>query len=56
MQIVKTHSTAVLDAKIVIDRTKFNIKFRSANFFANLGDTLIYNNFDLNVHLVAETI
>lgn len=56
LQIVKTHSTAVLDAKIVIDRTKFNIKFRSANFFANLGDTLIYNNFDLNVHLVAETI
>lgn len=56
LQIVKTDSTAVLDAKIVIDRTKFNIKFRSANFFANLGDTLIYNNFDLNVHLVAETI
>ncbi|WP_415327691.1 YceI family protein [Chryseobacterium sp. MMS23-Vi53] len=56
LQIVKTENTAILDAKIVIDRTKFNIKFRSANFFANLGDTLIYNNFDLNIHLVAETI
>lgn len=56
LQIVRTDNVAVLDTKIVIDRTKFNIKFRSANFFANLGDTLIYNNFDLNVHLVAETI
>jgi polyisoprenoid-binding protein YceI len=54
LQIVKTDNVAVLDAKIVIDRTKFNIKFRSSNFFANLGDTLIYNNFDLNVHLVAD--
>ena len=53
LQIVKTDNVAVLDTKIVIDRTKFNIKFRSSNFFANLGDTLIYNNFDLNVHLVA---
>jgi polyisoprenoid-binding protein YceI len=54
LQIVKTENAAVLEAKIVIDRTKFNIKFRSSNFFANLGDTLIYNNFDLNVHLVAD--
>ncbi|MDQ0594848.1 polyisoprenoid-binding protein YceI [Chryseobacterium ginsenosidimutans] len=54
LQIVKTDNVAVLDAKIVIDRTKFNIKFRSSNFFTNLGDTLIYNNFDLNVHLVAD--
>lgn len=56
LQIVKTDNAAVLDTKIVIDRTKFNIKFRSSNFFTNLGDTLIYNNFDLNVHLVAEAI
>ena len=56
LQIVKIDNVAVLDTKIVIDRTKFNIKFRSGNFFTNLGDTLIYNNFDLNVHLVAETI
>lgn len=56
LQIVTTNNTAVLDTKIVIDRTKFNIKFRSSNFFSNLGDTLIYNNFDLIVHLVAEAI
>lgn len=56
LQIVRTDNIAILDAKIVIDRTKFNIKFRSANFFTNLGETLIYNNFDLNIHLVAEAI
>lgn len=54
LQIVKTDDIAVLDAKIIIDRTKFNIIFRSSNFFANLGDTLIYNNFDLNIYLVAD--
>ncbi|MBC7867910.1 MAG: YceI family protein [Gloeobacteraceae cyanobacterium ES-bin-316] len=40
--------------KIVIDRTKYDIKFRSGNFFQNLGDTLIYNDFELNVNLTAE--
>ena len=38
---------------IVIDRTKYGIKFRSGNFFLNLGDTLIYNDFDLNVNITA---
>jgi polyisoprenoid-binding protein YceI len=54
LHIVKKDSTAVLDTQIIIDRTKFNIRFRSANFFTNLGDTLIYNNFELNIHLVAD--
>ncbi|MNK85527.1 hypothetical protein D3C87_1054110 [compost metagenome] len=40
--------------KIVIDRTKYDMKFRSGNFFQNLGDTLIYNDFDLNVDIAAE--
>ncbi|MBN9382725.1 MAG: YceI family protein [Chitinophagaceae bacterium] len=40
-------------AKITIDRTKYNIKFRSKSFFENLGDKFIYDNFDLVVSLVA---
>ncbi|WP_027381707.1 YceI family protein [Chryseobacterium daeguense] len=56
LQIVMTGNIAIIDSKIVVDRTKFDIKFRSGNFFTNLGDTLIYNNFDLNVHLVAQAI
>jgi polyisoprenoid-binding protein YceI len=39
-------------AKIIVDRTKFDIKFRSGNFFENLGDKTIEDNFELNVELV----
>src|SRR6187402_713810 len=39
--------------KILIDRTKYDMKFRSGNFFTNLGDTLIYNEFELNVNIIA---
>lgn len=40
--------------KITIDRTKYGMKYSSGNFFQNLGDTLIYNNFDLSTRLTAE--
>ena len=40
--------------KLVIDRTKYEMKFRSGNFFKDLGDTLIYNNFELNVSVTAK--
>lgn len=42
-----------LKTLLAVDRTKYNMKFRSENFFANLGDTLIYNLFDLNIQLQA---
>lgn len=40
-------------ARVIVDRTKYGMKFRSGNFFQNLGDTLIYNDFELNVTLTA---
>lgn len=40
-------------ANIPVDRTKYNIKFRSTNFFENLGDKAIDNDFRLDVNLVA---
>lgn len=43
-------------AKIVVDRTKFDIKFRSPNFFENLGDKAIYNDFELSLKLVANQV
>jgi polyisoprenoid-binding protein YceI len=39
--------------KMVIDRTKYGMKFRSGNFFKDLGDTLIYNDFELNIRITA---
>ncbi|SDS72479.1 Polyisoprenoid-binding protein YceI [Mucilaginibacter mallensis] len=40
--------------KLLIDRTKYEMKFRSGNFFKDLGDTLIYNDFELNVSVTAK--
>ena len=37
-----------------IDRTQFDIKFRSGNFFKNLGDTLIHDDFELYVDITAK--
>lgn len=42
--------------KLIIDRTKYGIKFRSGNFFKDLGDTLIYNDFELTVSLTAKAV
>ncbi len=36
---------------LVIDRTKYDIKYGSGSFFDNLGDKAIYDNFDLAVEL-----
>ena len=46
-----TNLTAV--AKIVVDRTKYDIKYGSGSFFDNLGDKAIDNDFILNLNLVA---
>lgn len=43
-------------ARIVIDRTKYEMKFRSGNFFKDLGDTLIYNDFELTVSITANAV
>ena len=43
----------IATAKISVDRTKFDIKIRSESFFENLGDRVIYNNFDLDITIFA---
>lgn len=40
--------------KITIDRSEFNVQFGSGSFFDNLGDQTIYDEFDLQVTLVAK--
>ncbi len=51
---VKTSGKKVTaDAKVTVDRTKYDIKFRSTNFFENLGDKAIMDDFILHVNLVA---
>lgn len=48
--------TLTATGKMIVDRTKYDIKFRSGNFFQNLGDTLIYNDFELNIFLTAKAV
>lgn len=40
-------------SKITVDRSKFNVKFGSKSFFAEIGDKVIYDEFVLDVTLVA---
>ena len=42
--------------RLVLDRTKYGMKFRSGNFFKDLGDTLIYNDFELEVVITAKSV
>lgn len=37
--------------KFEIDRTKYDIKYKSKNFFENLGDNIISDDFELSVNL-----
>ncbi|MFP4093507.1 MAG: YceI family protein [Cyclobacteriaceae bacterium] len=43
------------EAKIVVDRSKFDVRYGSNSFFDNLGDKAIYDDFDLEVSLIANT-
>lgn len=40
--------------KITVDRSEYNVRYGSGSFFDNLGDKTIYDEFDLNVTIVAK--
>ncbi|MBA9075493.1 MULTISPECIES: YceI family protein [Rufibacter] len=42
------------NAKVTVDRTKYDIKYGSGSFFDNLGDKAISNDFVLDINLVAK--
>lgn len=45
-------ATAVAD--VTIDRTKYDIRYRSSNFFENLGDKAIYDDFTISLNVSAK--
>lgn len=47
------NKTLVTVAKIVVNRTKFDIKYGSASFIEGIGDKAISDDFELNVNVVA---
>ncbi len=40
-------------AKIIVNRAKYDIRYGSKSFFDNLGDKVIYDDFELDLKLVA---
>lgn len=53
-QIKNSNKQLSLSGKLIIDRTKYDIRFRSGNFFKDLGDTLIYNDFELDFNIYSQ--
>lgn len=53
-QVSKDGDKVTATAKMTFDRSKFDIKFRSASFFENLGDKMIYDDVEMTVSLVTE--
>ena len=40
-----------MTAKLVFDRSKYNVRYGSGSFFENLGDRLILDDIELEVKL-----
>lgn len=45
-------NSSVATTQFKINRTKYDIKYKSGSFFENLGDKAIYDDFTVNVNLV----
>lgn len=44
------------EAVMAVDRTRYDIKYGSGSFFDSLGDKTIYDEFTLNIKLVADKV
>ena len=53
VEISTIESKAVASASITIDRSEFDVRYGSGSFFDGLGDKMIYDDFTLDVTLVA---
>ena len=49
-----TQNQQQYSGKITLDRTAFGVRYGSKNFFDNLGDQAIKNNFDLEFKLISQ--
>ncbi|MBD1396932.1 YceI family protein [Pontibacter sp. JH31] len=45
---------ATAKADVTVDRTKYDIRYRSTNFFENLGDKAIYDEFTVSLNVKAK--
>jgi len=52
-EVIATGKSLTANAKIAIDRTKYNIRYNSKSFFSTIGDKAIDDTFNLDVTLIA---
>ena len=52
-EIVVNGNKVTATSNITVDRSKFNVKYGSKSFFDDIGDKVIYDEFKLDVTLVA---
>jgi len=48
------NGVATAKADVTVDRTKYDIRYRSSNFFENLGDKAIYDEFTVSLNVSAK--
>ena len=44
----------IAEATITVDRSEYDVRYGSSSFFDDLGDNVIYDDFDIAISLVAE--
>ena len=52
--LINTDGGIVANTNIIVDRSKYDVRYGSGSFFDNLGDKTIYDEFTLSVNLVSE--
>lgn len=53
-RVIVTDTEAKATAIVAVDRTQFNVRYGSGKFFENLGDKLIYDQFEVTLSLVGK--
>ena len=51
--IQETQEGLKIFANVIVDRTKYDVRYGSGSFFSNLGDKTIYDEFKLKINLLA---
>jgi len=54
IEFVVTKNVANYTATLIVDRSKYDVKYGSSSFFEGLGDKVIYDEFTLDVTLVTK--
>ncbi len=53
LEVERAGKSVRVKGKATVDRTKYGIKYKSGKFFQNLGDKVIYDNFEVSFNILA---